>query len=182
MKTTIESSSKSIQEIQIQHSKELKTQSEKNKSDLLKDNTNKSLAIKKEIKTSETRIIQELGKLFGRTTDPRNLIIKLFEENKNDQNIIKNIQKLCEQINRAMINYDAEFKILIINQKIQIAAETSDIFKDIFGRINLTLSRKSADFQTEIDRFKMVGMEMINLMLDLNEIVNNMNEKIKNSV
>jgi hypothetical protein len=161
---------------------ELKTQFEKNKSDLLKDNNNKSLAIKKEIKTSETRIIPELGKLFGGTTDASNLIIKLFEENKNDHSIVNIIQKLSEQINRAMINYDAEFKILITNQKIQIAAETSDIFKDIFGPIDLPLSRKSADFQTGIDRFKMVGMEMTNLMLDLNEIVNNMNEKMKDLV
>jgi hypothetical protein len=111
-----------------------------------------------------------------------NLITKLFEENNNDQNIVNKIQKLSEQISRAMINYDAEFKILITNQKIQIAAETSDIFKDTFGRIDLTLSRKSADFETGIDRFKIVGMEMTNLMLDLNELVNNMNERMKNSV
>jgi hypothetical protein len=60
----MESSSKTIQENQIQHSKELKTQFEENKSDLLKDNINKSLAIKKEIKTSEKKNCTGTGKII----------------------------------------------------------------------------------------------------------------------
>jgi hypothetical protein len=69
--------------------------------------------------------------------------------------------------------------VLIANQKLQIAAETSNFIRDILGRIELTLSRKSADFQTGIDRFKAAGMEMTNIMLDMNEVVNNINKKVK---
>jgi hypothetical protein len=110
IRTTMESSSKTIQESQSQHLKVVKTQLEMNKADLLKDNANKSVMIKKEIKTSETRIIQELGKLFGKATDMNNLITKSIRENYGNQIIVESIQKLSEQISRAMINYDAEFK------------------------------------------------------------------------
>jgi hypothetical protein len=85
------------------------------------------LAIRREIKASETKVVQEIGKLFTKATNISNLISKSFEENSNNREVIENIQNLSEQVKRAMINYDAEFKILITNQKIQIAAETSDI-------------------------------------------------------
>jgi hypothetical protein len=119
--------------------------------------------------------------VFVETKELGKLIIKLSKtrEETNDMNLFSSINSLSRQINQAMINYDAEFKILIANQKLQIAAKTSDIFRDIFSRIDLSLSRRSADFQVGIDRFKAVCIEMTNIMIDMNEIVNNINKKVK---
>jgi hypothetical protein len=94
----------------------------------------------------------------------------------------KKITNLEKAIEKAIINYDAEFKILINNQKLQMAAETLDIFKDLFGRIELTLSSHQVDFHHMIERFKAVGMEMTDLMLDLNTIVNEVNKNVKRTI
>jgi phenylalanyl-tRNA synthetase alpha subunit len=89
---------------------------------------------------------------------------------------------LEQTINKAIINYDVEFKVLIANQRLQIAAETSNIFKDIFGQVILTLSQEKVNFQRGIDQFQAIGLETANLLMDIPILVNGINKKIKKTI
>jgi hypothetical protein len=86
------------------------------KTEMAKDTKTNLIHWKKELKEGETNLIKNLSNLTG------------LAETIGKANMLKN-HEFGEGDRKAIINYDAEFKILIANQKIQIAAETSDIFK-----------------------------------------------------
>jgi hypothetical protein len=80
-----------------------------------------------------------------------------------------------------MTDYDAEYKVLIQNSSLQLTPEVSDVFKDLFGKTDRSLTQHYIKIDQVTSRFITIGVALSNNTRELREIRTNWENKIDSS-
>jgi tetrahydromethanopterin S-methyltransferase subunit H len=85
-------------------------------------------------------------------------------------------------IQKSMTNYAAEFKVVSANYRLQLCTGVPDVFKDIFGRTDRSLSQHYIKINVATSRFINIVATLSNNTKELREIRNEWENKIEASI